>query len=168
MLPYFHERQKMPWIISVAVLSGSVAFAGVILFLWFGSETEPSMIRLLWGVWLVVTLIDGLLATFKLVTEVHSDGVKVWFGPFHFPSKHIQWQEVETIYPRVYSPIAEYGGWGIRYGKAGGAYNIRGSQGVQLILKNGKKFLIGTQQPDDFIQAVKAAGGPVGEESDGV
>ncbi|MHC4386604.1 MAG: hypothetical protein ACYSUG_06395, partial [Planctomycetota bacterium] len=72
-------------------------------------------------------------------------------------------QDIETIYPRLYSPIAEYGGWGIRFGKSGGAYNLRGSQGIQLILKNGKNFLIGTQQPDDFIQAVQTAGGPVGE-----
>lgn len=159
----------MLWFISVAVLSGSVVFAGVILFLWFGTEEiEPSMLGLLWGLWLGTTLIDVLLASIKLVTEVHSDGIKVYFSPLHFPSKYLSWQEIESIYPRVYSPVADYGGWGIRYGKSGSAYNIRGNQGVQLILKNGKKFLIGTQQPDDFIQAVKTAGGPVGEENNGV
>lgn len=168
MIPYFSERQKMPWFLSITVLSGSLVFAGVILFLWLASEMEPNVIWLLWGVWLVMTLIDILLASVKLVTEVHADGIKVYFGPFHFPSKNMEWSEIENIYPRQYSPLAEYGGWGIRKGKAGSAYNMRGSQGVQLIMKNGKKFLIGTQQPDAFMQVVKTAGGLVGEPNNGV
>ena len=157
MLPFYSEKQKMPWFLTLAVLSGSLIFAGVILFLWLGSDVESRLIWLLWGVWLVMTLIDFLLASVKLVTEVHADGIKVYFGPFHFPRKHIDWQEIENIYPRLYSPVADYGGWGIRYGKSGGTYNMRGSQGIQLELKNGKKFLIGTQQSEAFIQAVSAA-----------
>ena len=165
MLPFFSETQKMPWFLSVAMLSGSLIFAVVILFLWMASEIEPGIIWLLWGVWLVMTLIDGLLASVKLVTEVHADGIRIWFGPFHFPSKKFDWQEIESIYPRLCSPVAEYGGWGIRFGKSGGAYNMRGNQGIQLELQNGKKFLIGTQQPESFMLAVKTAGGPVAEPS---
>jgi hypothetical protein len=162
-IPLFHETQKFSWILSLAVLSGSVVFLVVIIFLWFASDIESGVIWILWIVWLVMTFIDGLVATINLVTEVHSDGIDVYFGPLRFPRKKFTWQEIKEIYPRHYAPLAEYGGWGIRYGKSGRAYNIKGDQGIQLVLDNGNKFLIGTQQPEDFIRAVKLAGRQISE-----
>jgi len=53
---------------------------------------------------------------------------------------------LDKVYLRKYSPIGEYGGWGFRYG----AYNIKGSQGLQLKFKNGKMLLIGTQRPEEL------------------
>ena len=43
----------------------------------------------------------------------------------------------------------DYGGWGIKYGLKGLAYNISGNFGIQLELKSGSKILIGTQKPDE-------------------
>jgi hypothetical protein len=58
---------------------------------------------------------------------------------------------VASIEVRKYSPIKEYGGWGFRYGfKNGKAYNISGNMGLQLILKNGDRILIGTQKPEEL------------------
>jgi hypothetical protein len=39
----------------------------------------------------------------------------------------------------------EYGGWGIKYGKMGKAYNVSGNRGVQLEFTDGKRLLIGSQ-----------------------
>jgi len=58
---------------------------------------------------------------------------------------------------REYKPIREYGGWGIRYVIGGIAYNVYGNKGVQLILKNKKKVLVGTQKPEEFYQAIVKA-----------
>ena len=76
---------------------------------------------------------------------------------------HLLPHEIENVYPREYSPVAEYGGWGIRYGKSGSAYNMRGNRGIQLELKNGKEFLIGTQQPEPFMQAVRSVSKEISE-----
>jgi hypothetical protein len=46
-------------------------------------------------------------------------------------------------------------GWGIRRIPGGWLYNVSGLNAVELILKNGKKFRIGTDEPralNDFIQ----------------
>ena len=56
---------------------------------------------------------------------------------------------------RVYRPIREYGGWGIRYGKNGKAYNISGDRGVQLELQNSKPLLIGSQRADELAQTIQ-------------
>ena len=59
-----------------------------------------------------------------------------------------------SVYTRTYSPMREYGGWGIRFGKSGKAYNIKGDEGLQLVFKNGKRLLIGSQKSQELAQAV--------------
>ncbi|MGK0329715.1 MAG: hypothetical protein ACJAXF_003214, partial [Polaribacter sp.] len=55
---------------------------------------------------------------------------------------------------RTYLPISEFGGWGLRGGfffnkGKEKAVNISGNIGIQLILKSGKKLLIGTQKESE-------------------
>ena len=92
----------------------------------------------------------------KLETEVRSDGLYVRFYPIHIRYKRFTADNLQQYYTRRYRPILEYGGWGIRYSftKKGKAYNISGNKGVQLVLKNGKKLLIGSQRPDELVAAI--------------
>ena len=57
----------------------------------------------------------------------------------------IPWKDIEECYVRQYSPLREYGCWGIRFGLNGKAYNVKGNKGIQVKLKSGKKILFGTQ-----------------------
>jgi len=45
-------------------------------------------------------------------------------------------------------------GWGIRLTPAGWMWNIRGLQAVELEYKNGKRFRIGTDEPEDLAGAI--------------
>ena len=56
----------------------------------------------------------------------------------------------------TYSPIADYGGWGIKWGRGGIALNARGNRGVQLTLRDGRRVLIGSQKPDALAEALTA------------
>jgi uncharacterized integral membrane protein len=61
--------------------------------------------------------------------------------------KLIRLENIDKCYRRQYRPLMEYGGWGWRWSPTMGiAYNVSGSEGVQLELKGGKKILIGSQQ----------------------
>jgi hypothetical protein len=55
-------------------------------------------------------------------------------------------------YVRQYSPIAEYGGWGLRLGLfgKGQAYNVSGDKGLQLEFTTGQRLLIGTNKPEEL------------------
>jgi hypothetical protein len=76
--------------------------------------------------------------------------------PFQFKYNEISWNDVLTIEVRKYKPIREYGGWGYRFSfKNGKAYNISGNMGLQIVLKNGDKILIGTQKPDELMEFLK-------------
>lgn len=92
----------------------------------------------------------------KLETHIDEKGISYRFNLFHFKTKFISWDEVKTAYVRKYSPIRDYGGWGIRYNwmRSDRAFNVSGNIGLQLILKAGKKILLGTNQKDELLLAL--------------
>ncbi len=171
MLPLMTEKQPLPALLRAVVAAGCVIFAAVIVTLQALEAINTKWILPLWLIWAVMTLIDGTLAlSLKLVTEIHTGGIRVYFAPLGIPSKQFDWSEIDRLYPRTYRPIVEYGGWGIRWGQSGAAYNLRGTQGLQLELKNGKRFLIGTQDPDKLIESIRSVAPTnlLGAESEGV
>ncbi len=102
---------------------------------------------------IAVTILFFIL---KLETEVRSDGLYVRFYPMHIHFKKFTGQDLAEFYSRTYRPILEYGGWGIRcsFTGKGKADNVSGNKGVQLVLTNGKKLLIGSQRPDELAAAI--------------
>ena len=89
----------------------------------------------------------------KLITEVREDGVYLRFFPL--THQRIPFEDIRNCEARTYSPIREFGGWGIRYGRGTKAYNVSGNRGVQLELSDGKRFLIGSQRPEELARAIE-------------
>jgi len=92
----------------------------------------------------------------RLETFIKNDGIHVRFFPFHIKFKHYPWESISRSYVREYSPLMEYGGWGLRMGLfgKGTAFNVSGSMGLQLEFTNSKKLLIGTNKPEELITAL--------------
>ena len=101
------------------------------------------------GSLLLVILICVLLWNMKLHTKIDATGISTRFKPFPFFTRNYNWNEISECYVRKYSPLTEYGGWGVRgLGKAQ-AYNVSGNMGIQIVTKNQEQFLIGTNKPED-------------------
>lgn len=101
-----------------------------------------------------------LFVNFRLDTIIKKDGIYVRFFPFHLRFKHYAWDKLTKSFVRQYSPIAEYGGWGLRLGffAQGKAYNVWGDKGLQLEFTDGKKLLIGTNKPDELKRTLDSIG----------
>jgi hypothetical protein len=93
-----------------------------------------------------------LFLNIRLETVIKPNGIYVRFFPFFIKYKHYSWSSLTKSYVRQYSPLAEYGGWGLRLGLfgKGKAYNISGDKGLQLEFTNGQRLLIGTNKPDEL------------------
>jgi hypothetical protein len=150
----FYEKQKFnQWwiwliIIAITVASSYAAIQQLVFKVPFGNE--PASDNVLIILCMVPLFILTIFTFMYLETKINSDGVFYKFNILHFKYRQIKWEEIEKIYTREYRPVAEYGGWGIKWGrKSGKAYNISGNQGVQIELKNGKKILIGTQKSQE-------------------
>jgi hypothetical protein len=94
-----------------------------------------------------------LFYTLRLITEVRPEGLYIRFYPLH--SKTIPYQRITSCQTRSYKPLSEYGGWGIKYGPSGWAYNVMGNRGVQVVLASGKRILIGSQRAEELERAIK-------------
>ena len=106
---------------------------------------------------MVVTVgIAVLFMVLKLETEVRSDGLYVRYFPFHMKYKKISTGELSEYCAREYKPLREYGGWGIKCGKGGKAYNVSGKRGLQLVFTNGKRLLIGSQKAEELEKAISS------------
>lgn len=130
----------------------------IILGIPFGSKPAPDAVLIIIFVFILVltVLLNGLFLTLRLITEVTDEGLSYRFPPLIRQTKIIRKEEITEYTIRKYSPIREYGGWGIRWGggRTGNAYNVKGNMGLQLQLRNGKNVLFGTQRSDALLAAV--------------
>lgn len=66
--------------------------------------------------------------------------------------------EIDTCEVVRYRPLRDYGGWGWRWNpKRGWCYTMRGDRGVAVRLRNGKRFLVGSQRPEELAAAIEKA-----------
>jgi hypothetical protein len=92
----------------------------------------------------------------RLETEVRQDGLYLRYAPFHRRFRRFKAEDLGEYHARTYRPILEYGGWGIRYGWNGRAYNVSGNGGVQLIFRDGRRVLIGSSTPSELEAAIRS------------
>lgn len=123
----------------------------IVLGIPFGDRAMPNAALAL--VTAGVTLTSLWLWNMHLVTEVRESELWMKFVLLWRP-RSIPFEELISAEAVTYRPIRDFGGWGIRMGRKGRAYNVSGNRGVQLVLRGNERFLIGSQQPDELARAL--------------
>lgn len=152
----FNERQKFGRLVFWLFILEPVVFILILLSIVGKEYTQPLLTIVMVAILIITISVTVLLWISKLETEVRSDGLYIRFFPFHINFKKFAFEDISEYYARQYSPILEYGGWGIRRGffSSGRAYNTSGNKGLQIVFKNGKKLLIGSQKPHELAAAI--------------
>lgn len=91
----------------------------------------------------------------RLDTIINKEGVYIRYFPFHIRYKCFSWKEINKTEVKHYSPIKEFGGWGIRKRAGMTVYNVYGRSGLKLYFNDGRKIFIGTQKPDEISELLK-------------
>ncbi|PKG33199.1 MAG: hypothetical protein CW742_04230 [Methanoregula sp.] len=108
-----------------------------------------------WVTGMVVAILVFLLAIMSTLTvSVESDRLRIWFGPIRLVRK--EWLLSEIVSATDVTN-AWYFGWGIRWTPGGPLYNVSGFKAVEVLLVSGKRFRIGTDEPDALIAAIEHA-----------
>jgi hypothetical protein len=164
--PLFHEEQqfRQPWL---WVLLGTVGLAQLAIFGYgmvsqlvfgrpWGDRPMGDLPLLIVGCSVLLTWVVLLLlfSAMGLVTEVRGDGLRLRFFPFHLRPLVFQPGELRSWVAVTYSPLWEYGGWGIRWSPKGKAYNVSGNRGVMLTFRDGRRLLVGSQKPEELAAAL--------------
>ncbi len=157
----FHEVQplRMWWvwlILLIPIVLGWWFFIEQILF---GTPvgTNPASDIDVVIIWIAFGIGLPLFFYFtKLTTDVRTDGVYLRFAPLW--SRTVPLMDIVSYQARQYSPLREYGGWGIRFSPhKKRAYNMSGNQGVELTLTDDTRLLIGSQRPEELASAIGTA-----------
>ena len=145
MTTLFEEKQKFTqWWLWVILLSFPIISVGPF------DDNEINLYYVLIGL-----AIPLLFYLFELRIKVNEKGFHYQFFPFHLKFYTIKMDEIESFKAMVYSPLKEYGGWGIKYGFKGKAYNVSGNKGVKVFLKNGNNIMFGSQKYKELEKALK-------------
>lgn len=106
------------------------------------------------GVMCLVTAVASTLFG-TLTTTVDEIAVHVRFGPVGLIRKRIALTEVTHARAVRNSPVY---GWGMRYIPHGQLWNVWGLDAVELQLRNGTRFRIGTDEPQALLGALRSSG----------
>ena len=101
---------------------------------------------------LIIVLV--ILGTFsRLTVTVDDQMIKIQFG-LRIIRKTFPLKEIAT-YRVVKNPW--YYGWGIRFTPRGWLFNVSGFSAIELQMTNGKRYRIGTDEPDNLAKALNEA-----------
>jgi hypothetical protein len=96
----------------------------------------------------------GVTALFSTLTIAIEEGsLRASFGP-GLIRKKVRLAEIASARP---IPIRWWYGWGIHLTPHGWLYNVSGGKAVEITLRNGRRFCLGTDEPEDLLKAIQAA-----------
>lgn len=146
---FFLEKQFVKWWwLIMFILAIIVIVIGTAFYTTLNTEEDTAVVVSLISILIAAPVVFALLYL-SLETRIDEKGILTYFRPFGFTRRFFPWEEVRKCYVRKYDPVVEYGGWGLRgVGQKSKAYNIWGNQGIQIITRDDRDFLIGTQEPD--------------------
>ena len=107
----------------------------------------------------VIMLIAGILLILPYGgqrTLVTRNEIGVRFGIPGFRVLRLKLQDITAIELHDFSPLKDFGGYGIRFNSEMKAYFQRGTRGVKLTTSSGKKYLIGSDHPEHLFAVIRA------------
>ena len=147
----YKEVQRFDqWWIRVLLLAViAVAISPFILHYDTLINSRFELMSVIISILIILTVFLAFWFLFKLETQIDENGISYRFYPFQRRFRFSSWADMQQVTIRTYNPILEYGGWGYRISlHKKKALNIKGKIGIQIVFKNGKELLLGTQNPD--------------------
>jgi hypothetical protein len=146
--PLFYEKQKFnqKWLWSIIILVNSAGLYAI--YQEYQKDNFP--IGFMIGHCIFTATFILLFYFMNLETTITKEAIAIQYFPFHLKKRIYPLTEIQHLEVIKYSPIGDYGGWGIRLSRNGKAFNVRGDYGLKLFFANRKPLLIGTQKPDEL------------------
>ena len=126
-----------------------IAALGIVLLFVAGYMVVDGFNRTAFAMLIVLGICLILFAT--LTVTIEDDAVEIRFGPGVI-RKRFSLADIESCRV-VKNPW--YVGWGIRLTSDGWLYNVSGFHAVQICMKTGRKYRIGTDVPNDLENALR-------------
>jgi len=153
--------ERTPWAGWVrAVMWGAITLACYpVLAGWDTDLGFPTRLLIAGSVVAAAVAVEALLG--GLTVHVRESGILLHLGKVPLVRRRVPFSEIVSIESVRYSPIREFGGWGVRGWGARKAWSARGSLAVALTLEGDRLLLVGSDHPRRLEERIRAAmGGP--------
>jgi hypothetical protein len=149
-----HQQFRQWWLIALLGVVAAAGWVPLIAELATGGDalTDPLWSLVLVGI--LTLILPAWLLYLRLETSVDAESVHIRFRGA-FIRRSIPYSDIEHFEAVTYRPVAEFGGWGIRWRRGKIAYSVSGTGGVRLRLTSEKEVLIGSQMADEFAAAMR-------------
>ena len=143
-----YQHKQVGWVIVSCTGAVALVMLGAALFLQHPSAQQPAGLLLT----SVAVLLGGVLFS-TLTIAIHDGTLCASFGP-GLIRKKVKLAEIASVRPIL---VRWWYGCGIRLTPHGWLYNVSGWEAVEITLRNGRRFCLGTDEPEDLIRAIQEA-----------
>lgn len=137
-----YQHTQNGYVILIALIAISVLYAFIL--------TQTGLNLLILFIMALILFILASFSTLQVIVDENHLRIKFGYGIYQkkFPLHDIAF--VKKVRNRWYY------GWGIRVGfwPYIWIYNVSGFDAIEMVMKNGKRYRIGTDQPEELEQAI--------------
>ena len=156
----FYEAQYMrhPVLLAVVGIIAALMWVAFVQQMIYGVPfgTNPAPDGVMWfSVLLFGVGFPVLIYTACLETVVRDGALMFRYVPFHLAWRVVPCTFIVRAEAEDYSPLWEFGGWGIRFGRRGRAYSVAGSRGVRIECRDGNRFLLGSGRAAELARCIR-------------
>jgi hypothetical protein len=143
----YWDSQNPIWITFISILLPLVMLILAVVT-WFTT----------WWVSLELLALGIIFTSFYggLRTVVTRNDISVRLGIWGFRVLHLYIADLYSVSLREFSPLKDFGGYGIRFNSQMKAYFMKGSEGLLITTNQGKKYLIGSDHPENLLAVMNA------------
>jgi hypothetical protein len=149
--PFIYWESQNPLYVTLLSVVLPLVMVVSAVFAWF-DEPWAGLLLLVVGV-AFITMYGGLRT---LVTQ---EAVTVRLGFLGIRVLRLPVSEVIAAELHEFTPLGDFGGYGIRFGRGMTAYFMRGTRGVKLTTVSGRKYLIGSDRAERLLAVLQAVTG---------
>jgi hypothetical protein len=143
----YWDYQNPFWVTLISLVMPLVFFAAAAVF-WFS---------IVWNFYLFMAI--GILLFLPYGGQrvlVKREDITVRWGIVGIKVLHLKMDDITDVELHCYAALRDFGGYGIRFNTQMTAYILGGNTGVKITTVNGKKYLVGSDQPERLLAVLRA------------
>jgi hypothetical protein len=144
-----YEHTQAGWPMRLAFLAGALAFVAMSVLQEL-RQSGPAQLAMLGGASLMV--VAGWLWS-SLTVRIADETLQLRFGP-GFPRKSVRLADIAAA---EVTRTTFWEGWGVHRTRRGWLYNVSGFDAVLVRQRDGKSFMVGTDEPRRLRTALERA-----------
>ncbi|MBN1690402.1 MAG: hypothetical protein JW901_05220 [Dehalococcoidia bacterium] len=141
----YWESQNPPYVGALMVIVPLIMIMAAV-FTWASLPWLSIMLGL------IAVAMIGTYGGFR--TQVTRDTVTVRMGLLGIRLLQLKTADITGVEVHSFSPLQDFGGYGIRFNSEIRAFYLQGDRGVKITVSDGKKYLIGSDRPEHLAAVI--------------